>query len=47
MSAIKERILGAVTMMDDSGTEKVWNFLTQKLIIVTIKNKKRGKRYIL
>lgn len=27
MSAIKERILGAVTIMNDSDAEKVWDFV--------------------
>ena len=31
MNAIKERILGAVTMMDDSDAEKVWNFVIKNL----------------
>lgn len=31
MNAIKERILGAVTVMDDSDAEKVWNFVVKNL----------------
>ena len=31
MNAIKERILGAVTMMDDSDAEKLWNFVIKNL----------------
>ncbi len=31
MSAIKERILGAVTVMDDSEAEKIWNFVIENL----------------
>lgn len=31
MNAIKERILGAVTMMDDAEAEKVWNFVIENL----------------
>lgn len=31
MSAIKERLLGAVTVMDDSDAEKVWNFVVENL----------------
>ena len=31
MSAIKERILGAITMMDDSEAEAVWNFVIENL----------------
>lgn len=31
MNAIKERILGAVTMMNDSDAEKVWNFVITNL----------------
>ena len=27
MNAIKERIFGAVTVMNDSDAEKVWNFV--------------------
>lgn len=30
-SLIKERILGAVTVMTDSDAEKVWNFVTSNL----------------
>ncbi len=29
MNAIKERILGAVTVMNDSDAEKVWNFVIE------------------
>lgn len=31
MSSIKERILGAITMMDDSEAEAVWNFVIENL----------------
>lgn len=31
MNAIKERILGALTVMDDSDAEKVWNFVIKNL----------------
>lgn len=31
MSAIKERIFGAVTIMDDSDAEKVWDFVINNL----------------
>lgn len=31
MSAIKERIFGAITVMDDSDAEKVWNFVVENL----------------
>lgn len=31
MNAIKERILGAVTIMTDSEAEKVWYFVTNNL----------------
>lgn len=29
MNAIKERIFGAVTVMNDSDAEKVWNFVIE------------------
>ena len=31
MNAIKERILGAVTVMDDSDAQKVWEFVVENL----------------
>lgn len=31
MNAIKERIFGAVTVMNDSDAEKVWNFVIENL----------------
>ncbi len=31
MNAIKERILGAVTMMNDTDAVKVWNFVVENL----------------
>ncbi len=31
MNALKERILGAVTVMNDSDAEKVWNFVIENL----------------
>lgn len=31
MGAIKERIFGAVTIMDDSDVEKVWDFVINNL----------------
>ena len=31
MNAIKERILGAVTVMNDSDAEKVWKFVAENL----------------
>lgn len=31
MNAIKERILGAITVMNDSDAEKVWRFVTENL----------------
>ncbi len=31
MNAIKERILGAVTMMNDTDAIKVWNFVVENL----------------
>ena len=31
MSAIKERILGAIAVMDDSDAKKVWNFVIEIL----------------
>lgn len=31
MNAIKERIFGAVTVMNDSDAEKVWEFVTKNL----------------
>lgn len=31
MNAIKERILGAVTVMTDSDAEKVWDFVSKNL----------------
>lgn len=31
MNAIKERILGAVTVMNDSDAKKVWNFMVENL----------------
>lgn len=31
MSAIKERILGAIAVMDDSDAKKVWNFVIENL----------------
>lgn len=31
MSAIKERIFGAITVMNDSDAEKVWNFVVENL----------------
>ncbi len=31
MNAIKERILGAVTVMNDSDAERVWKFVTENL----------------
>lgn len=31
MNAIKERIFGAITVMNDSDAEKVWNFVIENL----------------
>lgn len=31
MNAIKERILGAITVMDNSDAEKVWDFMVNNL----------------
>lgn len=31
MNAIKERILGAVTVMDDSDAKKLWDFVVENL----------------
>lgn len=31
MSSIKERIMGAITMMDDTEAEAVWNFVIENL----------------
>lgn len=31
MSSIKERIMGAITMMDDAEAEAVWNFVIENL----------------
>lgn len=31
MSPIKERIMGAITMMDDTEAEAVWNFVIENL----------------
>ncbi len=30
MSAVKERILGAITIMDDVDASSVWNFIVQQ-----------------